>query len=441
MTEPISLSPLTAPEGSRTSFLLDDGGRGYLQPGCTYTVDLIGVRDCRERSTFDAAADPKGRISFEYAPALQGEYNVELHARGRSWQDEPLWRLSFYSLPADFHGLLPFKGDLHMHSFLSDGVTSPLAMAAACRMRGLDFAAITDHRIYEGSIEAIQKAASAGLDILLIPGEEVNYCLGLGHIVSIGATRSVSDALPLNAHTASRSELESFDNMERLVDQVYDGVADRPELNNLPDNVDRKLYGFYLGVVEEIHDAGGLAVAAHPFWASHGTMDLIRSTLDHVISQGIVDAVEVFGGMSDEANLLSMSYFKQPERGSGHIAFIGSSDAHSVENGPLGRIWTTVFAPELEAEAILDGIQNGLSVPCVNFDGRRVLATGAFDLVEYVYFLEREFFPYHSAACRQIGECCEPVLHGGDVCGAVSELKTRINNMYRRLTEVVDEPM
>ncbi len=62
---------------------------------------------------------------------------------------------------------------MHMHTTYSDGVASPLNMIEASIEKGLSIISITDHDTFEGSKVAMRIAKDKGLDIVIIPGNEV----------------------------------------------------------------------------------------------------------------------------------------------------------------------------------------------------------------------------------------------------------------------------
>lgn len=77
-----------------------------------------------------------------------------------------------YSLENDLYSKRPYKGDMHMHSYHSDGEESPAFVAASCRKIGLDFMAITDHELYHPSIEAQESFTEVEIDLKIFRGEE-----------------------------------------------------------------------------------------------------------------------------------------------------------------------------------------------------------------------------------------------------------------------------
>jgi len=81
----------------------------------------------------------------------------------RTWTDHPVNPSGWY------------KGELHCHTFHSDGDSSPLDVLAKAESLGLDFLAITDHN----NITHLMEIAALGVQkIILIPGYEVTTYRG-----------------------------------------------------------------------------------------------------------------------------------------------------------------------------------------------------------------------------------------------------------------------
>jgi hypothetical protein len=64
-------------------------------------------------------------------------------------------------------------GDLHMHTFYSDGTCSPVTLALQAMYVNQDFSVITDHNTITGAARAHALVARTGLAYPLIVGEEV----------------------------------------------------------------------------------------------------------------------------------------------------------------------------------------------------------------------------------------------------------------------------
>jgi len=121
------------------------------------------------------------------------------------------------------------RGDLHMHTTCSDGRNTYDEMVEAALEHGDNFIAITDHHVCDDVIEACRNDDR----ILCFPGQEVP-ALGKREVLSIGTTFQFPDGLTVKQ------------------------------------------------IVDRIHAAGGIAIAAHP-WANgqgYDENDLLHSGLD-----------------------------------------------------------------------------------------------------------------------------------------------------------------
>ena len=260
------LFPKIVPSNRKQSFQIESLFEpGILTAGSAYGLLVMSRRDFREKLDQQVVVGKDNRITFDFSPGLMGEYIANLYAEGKCWPLKPLFQTSFYVVSDDLLRLKPFKGDFHIHTFYSDGRQSPIFMAAKARQVGLDFIAIADHRCYESSLEAITDAEKHGIDILIFPGEEANYKLGPGHIVSINASASIDRQLRPNDKT---------DGIGETVESNYPAFAAEIEGRDLMDGVDPTFYAFVRGVTKKIREAGGFAIFAHPYWRNLDVYDL-----------------------------------------------------------------------------------------------------------------------------------------------------------------------
>lgn len=128
------------------------------------------------------------------------------------------------------------KFDIHIHSkYSSDGVMDPQFMIKLAKKNGYDGLVITDHN----SMDAYKNLDPEGIQI--IKGVEVSSCCG--HILAIGINEMIPKGLSVEE------------------------------------------------TIEQIHDQGGLAIAAHPyrFWSGLGEKNT-RS--------GKFDAIEILNSRS-----------------------------------------------------------------------------------------------------------------------------------------------
>jgi predicted metal-dependent phosphoesterase TrpH len=178
------------------------------------------------------------------------------------------------------------RADLHTHTNASDGWPTPAELIDhAMRRARLDVIAVTDHDTIEGALRAAEHAA-AMTKLQVIVGEEVSS--REGHIVGLFLERRVRPGLSAAA------------------------------------------------TIHAIHEQGGMAVAAHPFWR---TQRRVRTGVAHGVgwlaAELDFDAIEVenatpgfyvFNQLAHRLNL-----------GLG-AAELGGSDAHIVD--AVGRAFT-----------------------------------------------------------------------------------------------------
>lgn len=201
-----------------------------------------------------------------------------------------------------------YRGDMHLHTVYSDGHRLPQEVADGARAAGLDFMVSTEHNTT--SAHAIW-GNFATPDLLIINGEEVTT--RNGHYLALGLPR------------------------DRWIDWRYRATDDA-----------------FSGFTHEIHAAGALAVAAHPFSPC--------VACNWKFGYGDVDAIEVWNGpwtLDDEAVLASWdSMLVANARSRTWIPAVGDSDAHSVPQ-VIGLPQNVVLADRLERGAVMDGVRRG----------------------------------------------------------------------------------
>ena len=189
------------------------------------------------------------------------------------------------------------KLDIHIHSSYSDGVNTPQEIISYAKSIGLDGLAITDHDEVEGSLIALEYDSR---DFKVIPGLEVSSLDG--HILALGVTELIKRDL-----SAEKT-------------------------------------------IEEIHELGGIAIAAHPY-------DRFRLGVGDLIYSLNFDAVEVFNGraLSSSRNMRKIAEdIKLP--------ITGGSDAHCMDevggvciivgNDPLDSIKRGDVAVEVNSNKV-----------------------------------------------------------------------------------------
>lgn len=358
----------------------------------------------RAKMNFDDAVETETKINAEgliEVPvhcAAEGEFVVDLYC-----EETHLARANIYALENDLFALRPYRGDFHIHTHYSDGSSTPTFMAARGRRIGLDVIAITDHNRYVPSLEAREGIEKIGLDILAVPGEEVSVAMNGGHILSIAATRWIKDPA-----------------REREYEGRYDKVLAEVR-KEMSDGEGALRYAHAKTITNMIHDAGGLAILAHPYWVAGGMFNLDQRVHEALLRNRDIDGIELFGDVEREDNRLSLARYYEYVEANGPMPLLGNSDTHREEH-TYGTFSTLLFASELTKDAILAAIKElrtvvveKLPVGGAETDptGRgRLEVYGPTRLVMYGYFLLRNFFPVHDALAERIGYSAFARLEG-----------------------------
>lgn len=193
---------------------------------------------------------------------------------------------------------MPFKIDLHTHSFFSgDGVSSPEDVITVARAKGLHGFAMTDHN----TCDAVNYLLDKGLmredgkaigGFLILPGVEVTTAEG--HLLCIGAT------LPYLKGKPARE------------------------------------------VCERIHERGGLAIPPHPY-------DLFRAGIRFPVLETLpIDALEVFNAATTLRRYNRYAFKYAQLRG---LPMTAASDAH--HSAAVGTAYTILNTDDLSVQGIL----------------------------------------------------------------------------------------
>ncbi len=244
--------------------------------------------------------------------------------------------------------------DLHMHSTASDGAVSPGDVVAAARHAGIAAIALTDHDTVAGVTEAqdagrrLGVRVIAGVELSAVEGEIETHVLGL-HLtrpedlerelmVLRGSRRTRAERI-----VALLNQLGVAVTIEAVLGQAAGGAIGRPHVAKalvtggwVRDQ--REAFDRYLGngrpafvgkqqlalvrAVQLIHDAGGLAILAHP--GADGT----RQRLEEMAAIGL-DGAEVRHpghGIEDSRRIAALVE---------HLGLLpsGGSDWHGAREG------------------------------------------------------------------------------------------------------------
>jgi hypothetical protein len=200
-----------------------------------------------------------------------------------------------------------YRGNLHAHTYHSDGANSVAEMAAEHRRRGLDFGAMTDHNLVNPEL-----MLGAHPDFLWLPGEEVTTQWGHLNVWGLGA----DDWVDFRATDLA--------GMERII------AAARAK-------------GALTSVNHPKEDG--------PDWIFPGFPD--------------TDAFEAWQGPWFLSNYGTLALWEEQLRAGRRPTAVGGSDLHRIgtPDNPypyhIGNPTTWVWAEELSIPAILAGIKAG----------------------------------------------------------------------------------
>jgi hypothetical protein len=222
-----------------------------------------------------------------------------------------------------------FRGDLHMHTAHSDGqcpsqtgkmVPCPLFFTVdAAARRGLDFIAITDHNA-SSQYDEMRELQPYFDKVLLIPGREITTFQG--HINFLGSTD--------------------------FVDFRLDGRT-VPDVNTL---------------LRSAASVGAITSINHPLSPSGEICLGCGWTPSTPVDMHLLTGVEAVNGGSERSGLSDLPFWNQELNRGCRLTGIGGSDNHRPlqpldQTGSIGSPTTVVYATELSAPAILDGIRAG----------------------------------------------------------------------------------
>lgn len=216
--------------------------------------------------------------------------------------------------------------DLHTHSATSDGTDTPAELVAAAARSGLDVVALTDHDTFDGLDEAVEAGESLGVRV--VRGLELSCVRGGSsvHLLAYGAdpysaglaaemglvregrqnrlpgvlAKLAALGVPVT-EAAVLQQVGSSPSVGRphIADALVEAghVQDRTEAfdrylsDGGPAHVERYAIPLERGV-DLVHEAGGVAVLAHP-WGRGRERTLPPQVLQTLVDDHGLDGVEV----------------------------------------------------------------------------------------------------------------------------------------------------
>lgn len=383
-------------------------------PGETYVIRLFSKVNLWEETEISIDADAEGYIRFPVKLDTRGEYLFDVYPKD---EKDAITTGHLFAVSSELASLLPYKGDMHIHTHYSDGRKTPIQMAVIGKRLGLDFIAITDHNRYKPSLEAIEEAQKIGLNLLLMRGEEVSLRDKCGHVVAVCTSDWVAEA---------RDDLVNYEKERQEI--IEKELKDVQMLEGLT----KEHYSHAVWTINKIREYGGYAVIAHPYWVSGRRFHLDRPVYEQLLKDERYDGIEVLGDVLFENNILSVARYYDAVAKGRKIPIIGNSDTHDSEH-TYGRYWTVVFAKKLDRTEIWKAILDLKSVACEHHRNEQFRAFGPFKLVEYAFFLDREFFPLHDAICHKESQLYMRLVKGKEVDQSeLDALKQQLTELYEK---------
>ncbi|MEM6561771.1 MAG: PHP domain-containing protein [Planctomycetota bacterium] len=282
----------------------------------------------------------------------------------------------------------PLYCDLHAHSTASDGTDAPAALVRKAKAAGLSAIALTDHDTVAGCAEADREARKLGIDFLpgievscLYPRPGVIHLLGYGVDIHAPALRSLTDALQSAREQRNAELLAKLQGagvsitMDELLEAAGGGQIGRPHFAQVLTERGyvahpNLAYRWYLGegshlqvrreeptpaeAIQRIHEAGGVAVLAHPKQLRKDNFAQLRAEVADLARLGL-DGIETIyndhrESFTHELDLLAKAH---------NLLRTGGSDYHGGAKKwiTLGRPGNRRRVPRERYEAVINRLQ------------------------------------------------------------------------------------
>lgn len=250
-----------------------------------------------------------GEWNIIFGPYQVGPQGIDWTATitMRSGEPGPAFEPNLAPTEARERGHAWYRGDLHLHTVHSDGTYTPEQLVAGADAASLDFMLSTEHNTHTANLIWGDHARE---DLLIINGEEITT--RGGHWNAMGLEPG------------------------QWIDWRY-----RPEDGQLP------------RFLREVHGAGGIAIAAHPYCPFKGC--------DWRFGYEGMDVIEAWNGPWTADDDRAVQTWDALLREGREIPVAGgASDAHRPDQ-VIGKPHTAVRADELSSEAIVAGVKAGRS--------------------------------------------------------------------------------
>lgn len=380
------------------------GENTAFTPNVTYTVEIRGVETfCSDYAHLPVAVYrvmPNSDGELEITHFFSGEqkhaitlkrpqedldatpYKNITHRSRRHENADAL--LQVYSLDSDLYGMRCFKGEVHCHTYESDGIQDVRHTVGNYRTAGYDFMAITDHYISMPSEKAKKIFDTAPVDMTLLLGEECHVPTEQIHAVYIGGSESVNAYFRDHADAAEQEML-----------------AIEAQLN-LPVHINRRDYAWRVWIARKAQEFGGIAILTHPHWIWFDTYFMASAITQQLLADEVYDALDI----TDEEADTTVALWAETQAQGHRIPVVGCTDSHYTDannpHRPARGGYTLVFAPDRSEHSLLDAIRNNRSL-AVNATGDPARIQGPYRLVKFARFLLDNYYPIYQRLCHNQG--------------------------------------
>ncbi len=294
-----------------------------------------------------------------------------------------------YSLTAEMFALQAVKGEFHIHSTVSDGKASEADMLVECLKCGYDFATLGDHKVmcdwfgrpkghktlvkygYQQISPDTLKNLNSSMRVFEAEEVHLNHYV---HFHNFGGKRGVVEW--------------AFENPAEYEFELEKRVSKFSKVYKSKDTIEQMSIADI--VFDKVKEFGGISVFNHPMWNIAGHLGMTGEVMQELMLSDKCDAVEIANATHKENIQAYAAVQKYAIKQGKAPRVVGNSDAHSIDK--VGGSYTIVFVDNLTIDSIKKAIRENKSL-AVDSHNKVPVIMGDFDLVNYAYFLESEYFP------------------------------------------------